>query len=339
MTTMFNKEPVFISKNSFKQNSQIAVQLRKYVDIQINYSNITAIGGESYLYGLTNKQVIHINHYTNSESIATDAYTNNKFYKKNLDNCLINYNTFDKIKHADLLIVNLAKLNINLLNQINKRYYKKIIIINCHHDEFWKRLPLLSNYKLSSRKQFITDSYFITVNVLDNRNRVPIFIPLGTTCTMSYQLNEVGLRHQAFPFDWAKMSVNQLNKVLINRFESFTDVKVKKWSDNHPQLGVDNTGSFIISNPYNITFAHEVIDKNSIDVFKKTLDKRIERLLSHKDNYIKFVIFNAGKPIDTDVLTVNLSKYFNDFDIQVIYPDDQFTDWKYSHMNWFNSIV
>lgn len=338
MTTMFNKEYVFISENSFKQNAKIAVRLRKYVDIQIKYINITAIGGESYLYGLTNKQVAHINHYTNSESIAIDAHTNNKFYKKSLDNCLINYNTFDKIKHADLLIVNIAKLNINLLNQINKRHYKQIIIINCHHDEFWKRLPLLSNYKLSSRKQFITDNYFITVNVLNNINRIPIFIPLGTTCTMSYQLNRVGLRYQSLPFDWSKMTINQLNKVLTNGFESFSDIKVKKWSENHPHLKT-GSGSFIISNPYNITFAHEVIDQNSVDEFKKILDKRINRLLAYKNDYIKFVVFNTGKSINMSLLTSNLSKYFNDFDILEIKPDKQFTDWKYNHMNWFDLIV
>jgi hypothetical protein len=338
MATSFNNESVFISENSFKQNSQIATHLRKYVDTQINYNNISAIGGESYLYGLTNKQVTHINHYSNSESIISDASVNNKFYKKKLYNSLINYNTFDKIKHADLLIVNLAKLNINLLNQINKRYYKQIIIINCHHEEFWKRLRLLSNYKLSSRKQFITDSYFITVNVLNNRNKIPIFIPLGTTCTMSYQLNKVGLRKEAFPFDWAKMSVNQLNKVLTNGFESFSDIKVKKYSNNHPRLD-NNGGSFIVSNLYNITFAHEVIDKNSIDEFKKILDKRIERLLSHKDDYIKFVRFNTGKKLDTSLLSSNLKKYFNNFDILEIHPDEQFTDWQYSHMNWFDLIV
>ena len=338
MATKFNNESVFISKNSFKQNSQIAKQLRKYVDTHINYSNISAIGGESYLYGLINKKITHINHYSNSESIVRDASLNNKFYKKKLYNSLINYNTFDKIKHADLLIVNLAKLNINLLNQINKRYYKQIIIINCHHDEFWKRLPLLSNYKLASRKQFITDSYFITVNVLNNKNKIPIFVPLGNTCTISYQLNEVGLRHYAFPFDWSKMSINQLNKVLTNGFKSFSDIKVKKYSENHPNFD-NGGGSFIVSNPYNITFAHEVIDKNSIDEFKKLLDKRLTRLLSHKDDYIKFVIFNTGKKLDRTLLTSNLKKYFNDFDILEIQPDDQFTDWQYSHMNWFDLIV
>lgn len=338
MATSFNNEYVFISENSFKQNSQISKQLRKYVDTQINYSNISAIGGESYIYVLTNKKTTHINHYSNSESIVRDASLNNKFYKKKLYNSLINYNTFNKLKHADLLIVNLAKLNINLLNQINKRYYKQIIIINCHHEEFWKRLPLLSNYKLSSRKQFITDSYFITVNVLDNKRRIPLFIPLGTTCTMSYQLNEVGLRKEAFPFDWAKMSINQLNKVLTNRFESFSDIKVKKYSENHPNFD-NGGGSFIVSNPYNITFAHEVIDKNSIDEFKKILDKRIERLLSHKDDYIKFIIFNTGKKLDTNLLSLNLKKYFSNFEILEIQPDDQFTDWKYSHMNWFDLIV
>lgn len=338
MITDFNNELVFISDNSFKQNNQIAKRLRKYVNFQIDNSNITTIGGESYLFGLTNKKVTHINHYSNSKSIINDAMLNNTFYKKKLDNNLINYNTFDRIKHADLLIINIARLNINLLNQINKRYYKKIIIINCHHDEFWKRLPLLSNYKLSSRKQFITDRYFVTVNILNNKNRIPIFIPLGTTCAMSYQLNEVGLRKQAFPFDWAKISINKLNKVLTNGFESFSDIKVKKWSDNHPNF--DNRGgSFIVSNPYNITFAHEVIDKNSINEFKKILDKRIKRLLSHKDDYIKFVIFNTGKKLDSTSLSLNLRKYFNDFEILEIQPDTQFTDWHYSHMNWFELIV
>lgn len=338
MATIFNNEYVFISDNSFKQNSQIATHLRKYVNTQINYTNISAIGGESYLYGLTNKQITHINHYSNSESIINDARVNNNFYKKKLYNSIINYNTFNRIKHADLLIVNLAKLNINLLTQINKRYYKQIIIINCHHDEFWKRLPLLSNYKLSSRKQFITDSYFVTVNVLNNKNKIPIFIPFGTTCTMSYQLNEVGLRYQAFPFDWSKTSINQLNKVLTNGFDSFSDIKIKKWSDNHPHLD-NNGGSFIISNLYNITFAHEMIDKNPIDEFKKILDKRLVRLLSHKDDYIKFVIFNTGKKLDTTLLSLNLKKYFINFDILEIQSDEQFTDWQYSHMNWFDLIV
>ena len=109
------------------------------------------------------------------------------------------------------------------------------------------------------------------------------------------------------------MTINQLNKVLTNGFKFFSDIKVKKWSDNHPHLDTGD-GSFIVSNTYNITFAHEVIDKNTVDEFKKTLDKRIERLLSHKDDYIKFVIFNAGKPINMTLLTVNLGKYFNDFD-------------------------
>ena len=39
-------------------------------------------------------------------------------------------------------------------------------------------------------------------------------ISLGSNCSVTYQLNKLGLRMQAYPFDWVKISLNQLNNIL-----------------------------------------------------------------------------------------------------------------------------
>jgi hypothetical protein len=110
----FNNNNVFISNNSFKQNKIIKKDLRFDVNSYINFSNLVCIGGESYLFGLTNNIVTYINHYTNSIHIYNDAIKNNKIYRKNLNNNNINYNTFNNISSGDLLLINIAKLNIDI---------------------------------------------------------------------------------------------------------------------------------------------------------------------------------------------------------------------------------
>ena len=67
-----------------KQNKYIKKEIRFDVNNFINNnSRLTCIGGESYLFGITNNNIIYINHYTNSINIYNDAYKNNNIYKKN----------------------------------------------------------------------------------------------------------------------------------------------------------------------------------------------------------------------------------------------------------------
>ena len=66
--------------------------------------------------------------------------------------------------HNYSMIINLSKLVVNLLKIINVSNVKLLIIISCHHDDFWKKIKYLSNYKLISRKQIINTNNFITVN-------------------------------------------------------------------------------------------------------------------------------------------------------------------------------
>lgn len=350
----FNKTPVFISEESFKQNYQIAKELRNYtnellnsININQKYKNLISIGGESYLYGITNPIIRYITNYTNSKFIYNDVILNNKIYKKNIINYLIDYNIYTYIKNGDILIINNSKLNINLLKIINTRFYKYIIIINCHHIEFWNRLKYLNNYKLLKRKQFITDNYFVTVNLLKYKYQRPVFISLGNTCAIANQLNILGLRKQSYPFDWCKISLDKLNKVLENKFKNFSNIRIKKFSNKHEYIynketkqNINNkiitklktsnksnsNGSYILTNDYNIEFAHELYINNqeSLEKLKKTIDLRIERFIKLSHKKIIFIIFDLLNKNQLIKLINNLKKYFTIFKILYINIDNNY---------------
>ncbi len=166
---LFNNNIVFISTDSFQQNHKIlSIKIRKYIN-SLLCDNITCFGGESYLYALINKNIKDIYHYTNSKSIYNDCIFNQRIYGKykNITNNLVNYNTIIPIHKTTTCLINLSCLNSNLIKQINKIDYNHIIIINCHHDDFWKKTKSLTNYKLVLRKKFICNKlgYFITVNL------------------------------------------------------------------------------------------------------------------------------------------------------------------------------
>lgn len=352
----FNNVNVFISKLSFKQNKLIKKNLRFDVLEYINYNDLVCIGGESYLFGLTNNNVTSITHYTNSIHIYNDSDKNNKIYRKKLKNNMINYNIFKNIISGDILIINIAKLNINLLNTINKRFYKKIIIINCHHTEFWKRIKLLSNYKLKSRKQYISNLYFVTVNILEYKFKIPTFISLGTSCSVAYQLDNLGLRKESYPFDWSKFNINKLNSILENNFENFSNLTIHKFSNNHNYKFIIDTGSYILKNKYDIQFAHELLvnNDNNINILKEKINKRILRFYKKNKEYVYFIILNNNtKYIDFNKILYNLDKCFvqykilfisqsnpniNNTKIKWIYIDYLYVDWQYSNIDWFELI-
>lgn len=381
----FNNNYFFISNKSFSQHKKIQKELRNYVNVLLlkyfdncnnnNFANsfpnsiltIVCIGGESYLFGMSNN-FNKIIHYTNSEHIYNDVNINNNIYKKNIENNLINYNNYKYIKNGNILIINLAKLNLNILKQCNNRYFKYIIIINCHHIEFWNRIKILNNYKILNRKQFIVTNYFVTVSILEYKYNIPFYVSLGNTCAVAYQLNKYGLRTLPLPFDWCKININQLNNVLDNNFSKFTDFKVIKFSKNHKLLG-SNLGSYILKNDYNIIFAHELYAINSynIEILQNNINKRIQNFYNLKFNKIRFIIHNSIiDNINLHKLILNLKKYFNNFIIiyitninnkttinekynldlehnkiniiSVNYNIINWEDWKLSSINWFNIL-
>jgi hypothetical protein len=183
---MFISHIVYISAKSFQQNNLIlGNNIRKYVYNIINnksYQNITCIGGESYIYGLISN-IMTIYHYTNNMNIYKDCEYNTTI-DHNIYNTMIDYNKIINLIKTDLCIINCSNLNKNLIQVINKTKYDKLVIINCHHVDFWKKIKLLSNYKLIKREQFICNylKYFITVNIFQLiKNR----ISLGGNCSVA----------------------------------------------------------------------------------------------------------------------------------------------------------
>ena len=174
----FNNSDVFISAQSFQQNNLVlGNQIRKYVCSLIScLPELVCIGGESYLYGLT-QQIPIVHAYTNSPHIYSDMLFNGQFHKKltNTNAVFGDYNKLNQLVQSETCLVNLSTLNANLLNVVNMSNYNKIIIINCHHEDFWKKIKILSKYKIRSRKQFVSSSlkYFITVTVLE-KNKLSI---------------------------------------------------------------------------------------------------------------------------------------------------------------------
>lgn len=334
---IFNNRIIFQSLTSFQQNNKVlGLNIRKFVSSLITTETINAIGGESYLYNINKK----CRFYTDSKSIIKDAVFNN--YK---DVNTIDYNK-DKI---DLLsvdsVLNLSTLNINLMKQINNSSSNRIIIINCNHKDFWKKVKLLTNYKLVIRKKFVDYKvgYYITVNLLVRKS----FVSLGGNCSVTYQLNKLGLRNKAYPFDWSQIKISSLVEAFKSNFEDYQIIYVDKYSDAH--------NSFIVKNKY-AKFAHEVLNDNTNN-FSLQLVRRIERLKeienpvfvrletfnfknqdTYKDYWIKLcslldAIFDKYKIILVSKINPKLDK------IKWIPYDSFDSEWQNNKINWFNIFI
>lgn len=258
----FNNKIVFQSYDSFQQNNlKLSKMIRRYVKQNIKTQIIQAIGGEGYLY--SEESIC----YTNSESIYNDmkynCYNNSK---------LVNYNKYIFNFTYDDIVLNLSNLNKELMIQINKCNSNRIIIINCHHEDFWKKTKLLNNFKLITRRKFIDykSKYFLTVNIFVRKS----FISLGGNCSVTYQLNKYNLRSKSFPYDWSKIKINKLRESLKYNFLKYDDIDIYKYSKNH--------NSWLLKNNYAI-FAHEYMIKYSIEEFKEKINKRIKNLKEIKN--------------------------------------------------------
>jgi hypothetical protein len=326
----FINKIVFISYNSFQQsNYYILNKIRKYVKNNITTSFINAIGGESYLY--FNNNIF----YTNSKSIIDDY-----FYNGNKNGYLIDYNKVKKLNLTnDNTIINLSKLHINLLKLINNSISDKLIIINCHHKDFWNKIKYLTNYKLIKRKLIVDNKikYFISINIFIRKS----FISLGGNCSITYQLKKHQLKNNTYPFDWYKITINNLVNVFENNFINFDKIYIKKYSLNH--------NSFMINNQYG-SFAHQ-----DFNILQNKILYRIEKLKNIKyPTFIRIEIFKHNnykiyrkywlklcllldklynsnyKIILLSCINPNINK------IKWYYFDKYDNDWKYDFINWKN---
>jgi hypothetical protein len=185
-----------------------------------------------------------------------------------------------------------------------------------------------------------------------------LYISLGGNCSITYHLIENNLREKAYPFDWCKISIKQLINILEHNFNNFVNtIELKKISYNHPSTNYNY--SFILSNIYNIYFAHEIFSIFEIDEFKNKLNRRIQRFNNINDSVI-FIRIEL-EPIKQNyynyiIKLINvLDKYCKNYilklilnnDINFKFPDnvqiykfDCFSsDWKMNYIDWKNLLV
>jgi len=249
-----------------------------------------------------------------------------------------------------------------------------------------------------------------------------IFISLGGTCAVAYNIRKFSPHSvvRRYPFDWAKMTIKQLNAVLENDFADYEKLELKKFSENHPLLTEDEffndldvspspgkeltpkergllvcrpqeqplegrdlptnylqaprmnlkqSGSLILSNPYGITFAHQIVDKDQISIFSSRLrDERITAFKELKQQTsmagsatLKFIRFETGKikkgyEKEVQQLLKHLANVADNFElillihkdsvidlelikengesIKVVYFDAFDEDWRYHKIDW-----
>jgi hypothetical protein len=162
---LLNKKIIFKYLDTFQQNnSYLSNKIRKYVFLNID-NNVMCIGGESYIYGIECDNFIY---YSNCEKLCFESD-----YNSNSKSIYIkDYNKLDKKQFKiiyPIVIINLSKLNKELLLLLNSFEIHKIIIINCHHKDFWKKIKYLDKFKLTNREKFIGKEYFITVNIFNRK--------------------------------------------------------------------------------------------------------------------------------------------------------------------------
>jgi hypothetical protein len=194
-----------------------------------------------------------------------------------------------------------------------------------------------------------------------------MFISLGGNCSIKYQLIKHNLDNKvSYPFDWCKISIKQLINVLQNNFNEFSSsLYISHESKLHLLLSTSSSSpspsssssssSFILKNKYNIMLAHEIKCESELDIFKQSINRRIERFnidflknpifirieikpISCIINYTKDldILLNLLYPNKLILIINNKYNIHEDFytNLKIYYYDDIFIDWKMENIDW-----
>lgn len=188
-----------------------------------------------------------------------------------------------------------------------------------------------------------------------------IYIPLGNSCSIAYNLKLLKLRICAFPFDWVRVTnFNNVTKLIQNKFYGFLDFKNFKFKEFSDKFIVNGKrGSYIYSNNY-CSFYHEfnkLIEEHEFNMFKEKYSRRIKRFLDfiNSDNEIIFIREEFGKikiskinnficainEIYPDlnyklIIITNQKVNFSHKNLKFYYSEARVTDWKRPELNWTN---
>jgi len=186
-----------------------------------------------------------------------------------------------------------------------------------------------------------------------------VYVSLGNSCSIAYNLNLYNLRKESYPFDWVRVAnLNNITSLIENKFVDFLDINTFIFKEFSDKFEVNNKlGSYIYKNNY-CCFYHEFenrIDQEKILYFKEKYKRRIERfleLLSSNKNIIfireefgkisiikinKFIkkLYDFNPNINFKIILItNDSQLINIPNVKKYVSNIQITNWKRPELNW-----
>lgn len=120
---------------------------------------------------------------------------------------------------------------------------------------------------------------------MENTSKTVIktFISLGSSCSVSYNLQQLKLKSFTYPFDWLKIpKLQNITECLNNNFKDFMDVTEIKTSDKFPIFDDDYTAnsnniSRIMKNKYDMEFYHDFSNNTDHSQINEKYHRRINR--------------------------------------------------------------
>lgn len=162
-------------------------------------------------------------------------------------------------------------------------------------------------------------------------------ISLGSNCSITYQLETCGLRTCSYPFDWTRISINQLIKVLESDFESYSKLDIKYYSPAHSSL--------LLVNDYGVQFAHELIeqDKDKKNKLEESIQRRIGRFRKLQNSNVKFYRIelsnlNPSYANKLNKLCELISLFVTNFQLVLLIQEDSWDCVPWNRIKFINQI-
>lgn len=116
------------------------------------------------------------------------------------------------------------------------------------------------------------------------------YISLGSDCSVAYQLQKLGVRKCAYPFDWIRApNINNITNIINSSFDGYVTSVTKINESSKFQLIDDNfnceansnnnNNTIVMRNKYGIIFYHDFGIDYDIDNISKKYDRRTNRFI------------------------------------------------------------
>jgi len=187
-----------------------------------------------------------------------------------------------------------------------------------------------------------------------------VYISLGSTCSIVYNLKRLELRTKAYPFDWIRiLNLNKITELINNNFDKFLDIDNFEFKEYSDKFMIDGEyGSYIYSNDY-CNFYHEFnkpINECDVDEFINKYQRRINRFMDllNSDEEIIFVreelrkvninkinnFINSIQNVNPNInfKLVIISNYEIDYEIDNVifhYSDKKIDTWMRYELEWY----